>query len=56
MSSFLRLSSSNFSLTRVERTGSREHIQVFYAHDASPEEVRSCKEAVSLLISRNYFL
>ena len=37
--------------TRVERTGSREHIQVFYAHDASPEEVKSCKDAVSFKIT-----
>ena len=36
------------SYLRVERTGSREHIQVYYSHEAGPVEVKACKEAVSV--------
>ena len=32
---------------RVERTGDREHIQIYHAFDGDMEEVAACKEAVS---------
>ena len=31
---------------RVERTGDREHIQVFHRYEGGSEEARACKEAV----------
>ena len=34
------------STFRVERTGDREHIQVFHRFEGSGEEARACKEAV----------
>ena len=52
--SCLSSSSSMIFYSRVDRTGSREHIQVFYSHNASPDEVQACKEAVSFKIMSHF--